>query len=501
MSDGGRGAAVALTPVSSEVRLPPYRFWETRAGSGTPVVLIHGLGGSADWWRKNVEALAAAGHLVVAIDLAGFGRNRLFARRTALPLAFSDIAALLVRWIESSFDEPVHLAGNSMGGHIAIHVAAARPDLVRSLTLVNSSGIPFELAPMQHLENLIVPRGALSFATILARDAFRSGPTAIALSFASLLRDDARPMIRRITAPTLLLWGERDPLVPLSYARQLAEMIPGSRLVIVPDAGHIPMWENAEAFNRELIGFLREVESLTRPSATLSPRAGRGQGEGFSWSVSGVVSNIAYRECGSRRDVVLLHGLGMTSAYFIHLARCLFDRGLHAVAPDLVVPRTPEEDARVLIDWANALSIRNAVWVGHSLGCNVVAHLARLRPDLVREAICVGPLWTRRSHPALRLLGALMLDAFREPPALYRYVIPAYFNFGAARWWKTFRRALPDIRHAPPAGMLIAGERDPLPDSAIGEIARVTGAHACVFSDPEPIAAILSRPRSSSDLR
>ena len=52
---------------SREVEFPPFRFWETRCGSGTPVVLIHGLGGSADWWRRNFEALAAAR----TIDLPG----------------------------------------------------------------------------------------------------------------------------------------------------------------------------------------------------------------------------------------------------------------------------------------------------------------------------------------------------------------------------------------------------------------------------------------------
>ena len=137
MPDGRRGAAIArrttLARVSREVVLPPFRFWETRAGSGTPVVLIHGLGGSADWWRKNIDALAQE-HLVVAVDLVGFGRNRFFARRSSLPLAFSDLAGLLSRWIESSFGgEPVHLVGNSLGGHTAIHLAARRPDLVRSM--------------------------------------------------------------------------------------------------------------------------------------------------------------------------------------------------------------------------------------------------------------------------------------------------------------------------------------------------------------------------------
>src|SRR6478672_389734 len=143
---------------SREVHLPPYRFWETRAGSGTPVLLIHGLGGSSDWWRRNIDVLAAE-HTVVAVDLVGFGRNRFFARRSALPLRFSDTAALLARWIESEFREPVHVVGNSMGGQTAIHLAASRPDLVRSLTLVNSTGIPFELAPGPHIENLLIPRG------------------------------------------------------------------------------------------------------------------------------------------------------------------------------------------------------------------------------------------------------------------------------------------------------------------------------------------------------
>ena len=82
-----------------EVVLPPYRFWETRAGRGTPIVLLHGLGGSSDWFRYNIEVLAES-HSVAAVDLVGFGRTR--ARR---PLVFEEIAALLARWIESSFDE------------------------------------------------------------------------------------------------------------------------------------------------------------------------------------------------------------------------------------------------------------------------------------------------------------------------------------------------------------------------------------------------------------
>src|SRR5206468_361779 len=85
LSDGRGGARQAVT--SREIRLPPYRFWETRAGSGTPIVLLHGLGGSTDWFRYNIDVLAES-HMVAAVDLIGFGRNRFFLRRSQLPLVF-----------------------------------------------------------------------------------------------------------------------------------------------------------------------------------------------------------------------------------------------------------------------------------------------------------------------------------------------------------------------------------------------------------------------------
>ncbi len=461
------------------------------------MVLIHGLGGSSDWWSRNIDALAAE-HTVVAVDLVGFGRNRFFVRRSSLPLRFSDTAALLARWIESAFDGPVHVVGNSMGGQTAIHLAATRPDLVRSLTLVNSTGIPFELAAGPHIENLIVPRGALSFTTILARDAFRSGPTSIALAFARLLRDDARPLLKAIGVPTLLLWGEHDPLVPLTYAKQMLEMLPAARLVTVPDAGHIPFWENAEFFNRTLLEFLREAEQVV---AAYDPPASE-----FHWPIAGIENSIVYRQSGARRDVVLVHGLGMSSGYLEHLARALFDRGLHAIAPDLpgfgksgdAKSMSPADHGARLSGWAAALDIRNAVWVGHSLGCNVVAHVARLQPRLVREAVYIGPLWTRSKHPVMRLLACLPLDAIREPLALYRQVIPAYWRAGLGRWWMTFWKSVRDIRTNPPAGLMIAGDRDPIPDRAtVPGIVNVPGAHACLFSDPAEVAEAITLAREA----
>jgi len=473
-------------PVTRRVDLPPFTFWETRAGSGTPLVLLHGLGGSSDWWRHNIDVLAER-YLVCAVDLVGFGRNRFFLRRSNLPLRFDDIAALLARWIESSFDGPVHLAGNSLGGQIAIHLAASRPDLVRSLVLIDSTGIPFEIAAGAHIENIALPHGWRTFFLILTRDLFRAGPTAIAVAFARLLRDDARPLMSKLAMPVLLIWGEHDPLVPLTYAKQMLEEMPHAKLRVIPRAGHVPMWENPLAFNDAMLSFLDDVDVV------------HGAAEpAFSWGLAGWTNGIAHRAAGRRRDVVLIHGLGMSSAYFGRFARALYARGANPIAPDLPGfgasidgPSVgAEEHAMILAQWADALSIRGATWIGHSLGCNAVAHLARMRPDIVKRAVCIGPLWSPR-HP-VRLLDALIIDAFREPLALYPHVIRAYWRSGLGRWFSTYRRHAADIRTSPPPLEMFAGERDPLVDrDAIANLTLLPGAHACHFSHPEECARSL----------
>lgn len=486
--------------VSRRVDLPPHAFWVSQGGRGTPVVLIHGLGGSSDWWRRNFEALAER-HTVAAVDLVGFGRNRFFLRPSRLPLAFDEIAALLARWIETSFaGERVHLVGNSMGGHVAIHLAARHPELVRSLVLVSSTGIPFELDPRIHLENLFIPPGIVSFSRILARDAFRAGPTALFLAFSRLLRDDARPLLRSLRMPVLLLWGERDPLVPLSYARQIAELVPQARLVTIPRAGHVPMWENPEAFNRELLAFLGEVDA--------EGRTGESALRLFAWGVAGWTGGIAHREAGAARDVVLVHGLGVSSRYFERFARALHARGWSPVAVDLPgfgksvdgPAADPLDHARILGAWGEKLGIRHAVWIGHSTGCNAVAHLAAARPDLVRRAVMLSPVWTASRHPVRRLTRGFFVDLLREPLALYPVVASAYWRTGAARWWRTLLRYADDLRALPPLvpGIrFLAAARDPLLDAAHiraldpDAVLDLPGAHAVHFSHPDETAEAL----------
>jgi len=469
--------------VSALLRFPPYSLWETRTGAGTPVALLHGLSGSSRWWSRNVEALAER-HLVAAVDLVGFGHNRRF---FGLPLflpSFSETTSLLARWLET-FGEPVHLIGHSMGGQIAIALTAERPDLVRSLILVNAAGMPFHLDPRPHMRAVPKPPyGGIGIARVLVPDFFRAGPASVAVASARVVRGDMRDRMHAIRVPTLLVWGENDPLVPLVYGQAMQREIAGSRLVAIAGAAHVAMWDRPREFNEIALSFLSEVESS--PFVPAPPA--------FSWGISGFTAGVAHRQAGRRRDIVLVHGLGMSSAYFVHLAQELFARGWNPIAPDIpgfgesdnAAASGPAAHASLLASWADTLGIRDAVWLGHSIGCNAVAHLAATRPDLVRHPLYVGPLWTRRHWT--RVMFMLALDALREPLSLYRYVLPAYWRVGIARWWRTWRRFIPDLPTPPPTGTFLAGTRDPLPDRSLTPLREVPGAHACVFSHPKEVA-------------
>jgi pimeloyl-ACP methyl ester carboxylesterase len=485
-------------PSTRRLAFPPYELWETRAGSGPPVALIHGLSGSSRWWSRNIDALSSR-YLVAAVDLVGFGRNRRFFGPPVVLPPFSEVTALLARWLET-FGEPVHLIGHSMGGQIAIQLAAERPDLIRSLVLVDAAGMPFAFDPRPHLRPLEkFPYGGPGITRVLLPDFLRAGPASIAIAGTRVMRGDMREPMHALRVPTLLVWGENDPLVPLQYGQAMQQEIAGSRLVVIPRAAHVAMWDAPEAFNRIVLEFLDSVQSAAIANAM------------FSWGIGGWTEidhlGIAHRQAGRRRDIVLIHGLGMSSAYFERLAAALFGDGWNPIAPDLpgfgestnAPAGDAAEHARQLIAWADALGIRDAVWLGHSIGCNSVAHVARMRPDLVRRAVLVGPLWTRSRFPQTRIFLRLALDAFREPLSLFRSVFSAYWRTGLARWWRTARRFARDVACAPdvPAeSLMIAGADDPIPDRTCVKVEEAPGAHACVYSHAREVADVARRARS-----
>lgn len=244
-------------PERSLDRIGRYRIHSLHTGAGEHLVLLHGLSGSARWWRHNVPAFAAHFRTHTP-DLVGFGRSKAWAAQPAIP----EMADIVVRWLDAQKIEQLNLIGHSMGGQIAIHIAAKLRGRIGKLVLVSAAGIPRHLsmsAIARFIAEVVPPQrwGDRAFLPTVATDALRAGPRSMLSATSLLLRDDVRPLLPAITAPTLLVWGRLDPLTPVGHGEFMAQHIPGARLIVYENAAHMPMVDCAERFNREVLEFLR----------------------------------------------------------------------------------------------------------------------------------------------------------------------------------------------------------------------------------------------------
>jgi pimeloyl-ACP methyl ester carboxylesterase len=246
-------------PVRSTLtRVGNHRIHSVELGRGDEqVVLIHGLAGSAVWWRRNVQALCDC-YRVVIPDLIGFGKTRRAGRLPNLP----GVARVVAEWMTALTLDHAHVVGHSMGGQIALHLAAGHPGCVHRLVLVDAAGIPRPLTPVE------VGRSALAmappstwgdprFLRTIVSDALTAGPRTLAYALWHIVGDDVGPLLPRIRVPTLVVWGANDRLLPLHHAQEFRERIPGARLVVIPGAAHNPMVDRPAEFNEVVLRFLR----------------------------------------------------------------------------------------------------------------------------------------------------------------------------------------------------------------------------------------------------
>jgi pimeloyl-ACP methyl ester carboxylesterase len=236
------------------VQVGNYRVNYEVLGEGEPVILVHGLSGSMRWWSRNVQALAQD-HRVYLVDLPGFGTMS----RVRTRFALVSVARWLLAWMEAVDIRQAHFVGHSMGGYICIWIAAHRPEVVSRLVLIS----PAVLSKIHTIWGYTFPlltairyvkRG---FFFILAYDALRAGPFTLLRAAHDLLSIDAEEDITKIKAPTLLVWGDHDTLVPPSVGQILRTKIASSRLVILKNASHVSMYDQYQQFNQLVEAFLK----------------------------------------------------------------------------------------------------------------------------------------------------------------------------------------------------------------------------------------------------
>jgi pimeloyl-ACP methyl ester carboxylesterase len=259
-------------------------------GSGRPLLMVHGLGGNALNWMAVGPAMAR-NHRALAIDLAGFGQTPLHGRSTTVAAN----AQLVYDFIETVIGEPVVLMGNSMGGHIAILEAASHPDWVHSMVLVDpaipgthvSRPEPLMLATMaalsvpglaqtllDHRVRALGPEGLVKEAlALVCADPARVSREVVAAHEQltrerdHLGRQNGRAFVQAsrsigigmadprfwsrvaaVTAPTLVIHGSQDRLIPLAAARELIRRRPDWSLDVLDGVGHVPMMEAPHDF-------------------------------------------------------------------------------------------------------------------------------------------------------------------------------------------------------------------------------------------------------------
>jgi pimeloyl-ACP methyl ester carboxylesterase len=245
------------------------------AGAGPPFLLLHGLGGTWQYWGRTMELLAGDARCI-ALDLPGFGQSDTPPGGFTLDSASDNLAAAL----RALGGAPAVVCGHSLGGPLGARFALRHPDAVSRLVLVGPSGLapapPWQLRALRavsaytllqrapfHWEHWLLPIAPLRRAALgllvdnpsavdpaLVRRIVdgarfaRAITPALGASFATGLDDDA-PLV---SAPIAAIWGARDRMVPPSDAEILTRVAPSAEVHFLPGCGHLPMVERPEAF-------------------------------------------------------------------------------------------------------------------------------------------------------------------------------------------------------------------------------------------------------------
>jgi 2-hydroxy-6-oxonona-2,4-dienedioate hydrolase len=257
------------------------RFLESGATAAPALILLHGTGGHAEAYCRNMEAHGEYFH-TFAIDMIGHG----FSDKPEQRYEIADYVEHLRAFLDSQGIARASISGESLGGWVAARFALAYPERVDRLVLNTSGGATFDLEIMKRITTLsLAAVESPEWETVKKRIEFLMADPAsvtddlIAVRLAIYQQHGALENMRRIlclqdpdirrrnnltveewnaiAAPALVVWTTHDPTAPASVGEHIASMIPGARYTLMENCGHWPQFEDAPHFNRIHLDFLR----------------------------------------------------------------------------------------------------------------------------------------------------------------------------------------------------------------------------------------------------
>ncbi len=236
-----------------------------------PVILLHGLGGCSDKWKSVIDILSAS-YRVIAPDIIGYGQSD----KPVVNYTPTYMVSFVKKFITAIDIENPHIVGASLGGQVAVQFAARYKQYMSKLVLVSPAGIMKRSTPAldQYIMAALYPReSSVSHALQLMEGSERPpSKTLIQLFMTNMKRPNAKMAfmssllcfknsntihrhLKKVTTPTLLVWGDDDPIIPVSYAGKFTSVLPNCTFTTIPNCGHTPYVQYPEHFCKILSDF------------------------------------------------------------------------------------------------------------------------------------------------------------------------------------------------------------------------------------------------------
>lgn len=269
-----------------------YRMHYVDIGEGEPVVLVHGFADSTYCWHENLDALGGAGFRLILVDLPGLGQSEIPPESVSPSIDW--LSGEVLRLADHLGLKKFSVAGNSMGGGISLFLALNHPERVKravpidpacyrqrhsallsllstpvvgdaSVHLMGRWTVATSLKQVYFDDEKVTGTLIGEYARPIAKPGYKQYLARLIRAYFSPAYDDMIARYGEMKVPVLIVWGDHDAWVPSELAGRLYQDVPGSELLMVENAGHLPHQERPEIVNPRLVSFLSGKTKENRP--------------------------------------------------------------------------------------------------------------------------------------------------------------------------------------------------------------------------------------------